>query len=66
MHMNAEIGYLTQTSQYVFEIISSLSGGSKGGGGSNTNLIITSYLDNPDFYVFSMVDLNEKVTDKTP
>lgn len=61
MHPNAEIGYLTITSTFVFNTISSLSsGGNKGGGGANINQLIIGYMDNPELATFSKFDLDER------
>lgn len=67
MHMNAEIGFLTMTSAYVFDVISSLSGG--GGGVKkdiNMTAIIEGYKDNPELILYNIAELKERVTEFTP
>lgn len=68
LHLNAEIGYLTNQGETLFQAILSVSGGSSSGGGSADDAVknlITSLLEKlPSNFI--MMDLMAKATKKTP
>jgi len=67
LHPNAEIGYLTNTSETLFSTILSVSGGGAGGGGDDGKVktIITNFLATLPAD-FNMFDVHAKAKEKTP
>jgi dynein heavy chain len=67
LHPNAEIGYLTNQSETLFETIQSVSGGGSGGAGDDTKVktMIANFLGTCPAD-FNMFEVNSKAKTKTP
>lgn len=69
LHSNAEIGYLTNMGENLFQTILQCSGGSSGGGGKGKDALVKAMIDRfldglPAPFV--LMDLYVKAAEKTP
>lgn len=69
LHSNAEIGYLTNMGENLFQTILQCSGGSAGGGGKGRDALVKAMIDRfldglPAPFI--LMDLYVKAAEKTP